>query len=161
MSRTDHIPVKDVMHHGILSCRSDAPVGEVAAIMAEHRVHAIAITNGPDARPTGVVSDLDVIKASPDSAEAGAELPQKASLNAQPRTCSRMSTIAGAILAEADELGASAIVMGSRGLTGLKSLLLGSVSHAVIQHTDHPVIVVPSPDVADSRARGRHHRQST
>ncbi len=51
--------------------------------------------------------------------------------------------------------------MGSRGLTGLKSLLPGSVSHVVIQHTDHPVIVVPSPDLADSRARGRHHRQST
>ncbi|MDQ2898064.1 MAG: universal stress protein [Actinomycetota bacterium] len=51
--------------------------------------------------------------------------------------------------------------MGSRGLTGLKSPLLGSVSQAVIQHADRPVIVVPSPDVADSRARGRHNRQST
>ncbi len=86
--KTDHIPVKDVMHDG----RSNAPVGEVAAIMAERRVHAIAITNGPGARPPGVVSDLDVINASTDSAEAGAELAQKASLNAQPRTCSRTST---------------------------------------------------------------------
>ena len=51
--------------------------------------------------------------------------------------------------------GASAIVMGSRGLTGLKSLLLGSVSHAVLQRADRTAIVVPSPAVADSRKR-RH-----
>jgi nucleotide-binding universal stress UspA family protein len=45
--------------------------------------------------------------------------------------------------------------MGSRGLTGVKSLLLGSVSHAVIQHADRTVIVVPSPEVAAARARER------
>jgi nucleotide-binding universal stress UspA family protein len=43
--------------------------------------------------------------------------------------------------------------MGSRGLTGVKSLLLGSVSHAVIQHADRTVIVVPSSEVAAARAR--------
>jgi nucleotide-binding universal stress UspA family protein len=64
--------------------------------------------------------------------------------------------VANAILAEADALGASAIVMGSRGLTGVKSLLLGSVSHNVIQHADRTVIVVPSPDVAAAREHERH-----
>ena len=43
--------------------------------------------------------------------------------------------------------------MGSRGLTGLKPLLLGSVSHAVIQHASRMVIVVPSPQVAAARVR--------
>ena len=43
--------------------------------------------------------------------------------------------------------------MGSRGLTGLKSVLLGSVSHELIQHADRTVAVVPSPGVAASRAR--------
>ena len=54
-------------------------------------------------------------------------------------------------------LEATAIVMGSRGLTGIKSLLLGSVSHAVLQRADRTVIVVPSPAVASSRKR-RHDR---
>ena len=33
--------------------------------------------------------------------------------------------------------------MGSRGLTGIKSLLLGSVSRGVLTHADRPVMVVP------------------
>ena len=77
----------------------------------------------------------------------GVERARRAGLNAQPRTRARHTTIADAILAEAEEVGASAIVLGTRGLTGIKSFLLGSVSHAVLQHADRPVIVVPSPEV--------------
>jgi nucleotide-binding universal stress UspA family protein len=88
-------------------------------------------------------------------AAEGAELARQAGFNAQPREATRIETTAHAILAEAEAAGASAIVMGSRGLTGLKSLLLGSVSHAVLQRADRTVMVVPSPAVADSRRR-RH-----
>ena len=88
-------------------------------------------------------------------AAEGAQRAARAGLNAQPRTRARHATIAATILAEADELGASAIVLGSRGLTGVKSLLLGSVSHAVLQHANRPVIVVPSPEVAHQRVAHR------
>ena len=88
-------------------------------------------------------------------ANEGAELARDAGLNAQARTCVRDGSIANTILAEADELGAEAIVLGTRGLTGLKSLLLGSVSHAVAQHADRPVIVVPSAELAAERAARR------
>lgn len=84
-------------------------------------------------------------------ASEGAELARKSGLEATPRTCSQDTTTADAILSEAEALGAEAIVMGSRGLTGLKSLLLGSVSHAVIQRADRAVIVVPSRKVASAR----------
>jgi nucleotide-binding universal stress UspA family protein len=93
-------------------------------------------------------------------AEEGAELARQAGLDAQPRTCSQQSKVASAILAEAEAVSASAIVMGSRGLTGVKSLLLGSVSHAVIQHADRTVIVVPSPKIAAERQTERHARQA-
>jgi nucleotide-binding universal stress UspA family protein len=89
-------------------------------------------------------------------AEEGAQRARHAGLNAQPRTHIRDATIAATILVEADRVGASAIVLGTRGLTGVKSLLLGSVSHAVLQHADRPVIVVPSPEVAHERATHRH-----
>lgn len=94
-------------------------------------------------------------------AEEGAQLARDAGLNAQPRTCSQVATTASAILSQAEEVGARAILMGSRGLTGLKSLLLGSVSHAVIQHADRTVIVVPSPDVAAAREDERHRAHAS
>lgn len=86
-------------------------------------------------------------------AAEGAKLARGAGLDAHSRTSQQKTTTANAILAEADAIDASAVLMGSRGLTGLKSLLLGSVSHAVLQHADRTVIVVPSPDVAAGRRR--------
>ena len=44
---------------------------------------------------------------------------------------------------------------------GLKSLLLGGVSHAVIHNADRTVIVVPWPEVAASRVRGRREIQAS
>jgi nucleotide-binding universal stress UspA family protein len=37
---------------------------------------------------------------------------------------------------------AAAIIMGSRGLTGLRSMLLGSVSSAVVGHADRPTLII-------------------
>lgn len=46
------------------------------------------------------------------------------------------------ILNTAKSKEADLIVIGSRGLGGLKELFLGSVSHAVVQNADIPVLVV-------------------
>ena len=45
----------------------------------------------------------------------------------------------------ADRHDAATIVMGSRGLTGLRSTLLGSVSNAVVHHTDRPTLIFRQP----------------
>ena len=85
-------------------------------------------------------------------AQEGAELARQAGLDAQPHTRNQVTSIGDAILEEASELDATAIVVGSRGLTGVKSLVLGSVSHGLIHHADRTVIVVPSAEVAAARA---------
>lgn len=36
------------------------------------------------------------------------------------------------------------IVIGTRGLSGFKTFLLGSVSHYVVHHTDVPVLLIPN-----------------
>lgn len=46
------------------------------------------------------------------------------------------------IIEYAKEHGCDLIIMGSRGNSGLKELVLGSVSHYVIQHSSVPVLVV-------------------
>ena len=68
----------------------------------------------------------------------------------------REGSVAQAVLEEAGQANASAVVLGSRGLGGIGSLLLGSVSHAVLQHADRAVVVVPSPKVARSRGERLH-----
>lgn len=93
-------------------------------------------------------------------AQEGAALARGAGLDASGRVVARMGTVAQAILSEADRVNASAIVLGSRGLTGVGSLLLGSVSHAVVQSADRPVLVVPSAKVAERRREKlREHEQ--
>ncbi|KAB8196449.1 universal stress protein [Nonomuraea phyllanthi] len=43
----------------------------------------------------------------------------------------------------ADEIDASLIVTGSRGLAGVRSVLLGSVSNHVLHHAHRPTLIVP------------------
>ncbi|MEU8798875.1 universal stress protein [Spirillospora sp. NPDC048819] len=50
-----------------------------------------------------------------------------------------------AIVDVADELNASLVVTGSRGLAGARSVILGSVSTRVLHHVRRPTLVVPPP----------------
>jgi nucleotide-binding universal stress UspA family protein len=112
------------------------------------------------ARPPDEVDAAGRIAAEQTAAE-GAALGGGFGMTAAHTAASQVSTTARAILDEADAIRATVIVMGSRGLTGVKSLLLGSVSHEVLQHADRAVVVVPSPEVAASRARAGHHTTAT
>lgn len=112
----------------------------------------------------GVVIDMDEIdraneQAAQTLAQGGVELANAAGLQAQARTAVVESSVAEAILHQATLVNASAVVCGSRGHTGLRSLMLGSVSQSLLHHADLPVVVVPSPEVARARAEHREGLQ--
>jgi nucleotide-binding universal stress UspA family protein len=99
------------------------------------------------------IADYDQIDAAStqkagERASEGVDLAAAAGLDATARTTAQMGTIAEAIIAAAEDVDARLIVVGSRGLTGIKSLVLGSVSHAVLAHTDLPVLVIRAPAAA-------------
>ena len=128
-----------------------------AEVVARTAIGFGLVPSVPDADEIDAASK----KAAEETAEKGVALAADLGLSASPATCSQPLTVARAILAEADRVGADAIVMGSRGLTGVKSLLLGSVSHETLQHADRTVVVVPSPEVANSRARELQHEAAS
>jgi nucleotide-binding universal stress UspA family protein len=75
-------------------------------------------------------------------ARAGAELARVKGLQAEPEAVADATAAGEAIAGRAGELGAAAIVVGSRGLSGLRARLEGSTSAAVLKHAPCPVLVV-------------------
>jgi nucleotide-binding universal stress UspA family protein len=75
-------------------------------------------------------------------AEAGAALARTAGFDAAARSVLEAPAWRG-VVELADDIGAAAIVLGSRGLTGLRALLEGSFAHLVATHARRPVLVVP------------------
>jgi nucleotide-binding universal stress UspA family protein len=135
--------------------------GEPATVLTVWDSIEHLIARAPTLAPVSNPAEADAARRTEAEHQAreGAELARTAGLDASSDIREQQTSTADAILDEAERMDASAIVMGSRGLGLLKSLLLGSVSQAVIQHADRLVIVVPSPDVASARTRDRHERR--
>jgi CBS domain-containing protein len=57
--------VEDAMHHGVLTCPLEAPLPDVARMMATKRVHCVVVQGGGVAnrRTWGVLSDTDLLEA--------------------------------------------------------------------------------------------------
>lgn len=77
--------------------------------------------------------------------EEGLVVAHSAGFNAEPASRRTDGPIWKDILEAATEYDAAAIVVGSRGLTGI-SAALGSVSYGIVHHTPRPVLVVPQGD---------------
>jgi nucleotide-binding universal stress UspA family protein len=75
-------------------------------------------------------------------AEEGARVALEADLKAEPVAVEATGPVWTTIVEIADRNNAEVIVMGSRGLTGVRSMLLGSVSSAVVHHADRPTLII-------------------
>lgn len=134
------------------SKEADQAIESAAALLKSHR--AVVLDVGPTLTaaesfaaissvvPGTAFDDLNTADALT-RARAGAERARAAGFEAEARATLDTPAWEG-IVAVADEIHAAAIVVGSRGLTGARSALEGSVSHEVAEHAGRPVLVVPA-----------------
>jgi nucleotide-binding universal stress UspA family protein len=86
-----------------------------------------------------------------ETAGHGAERARRLGLDAEPRWVADVTNVWQAIVEAATNEAADVIVIGSRGLTGVRSALAGSVSQRVVRHAQRPVLVVPSVATTERR----------
>lgn len=124
-----HIPVRNVMHTGILTTDPSTPLRAVARLMADQRVHAVAVADPAYARrPWGFVTTLAVAKAVAEELDATAgEVAETGVLT---------------VLAD-QSLGSAAQLMADNGLTHLI---------VIDPSTGHPIGILSSLDVAAAYA---------
>lgn len=89
--------------------------------------------------------DAAIEQAMTELAEEGAKLAMQAGLEAVARVEINPIAVWSSIVEVADEIDATLIVTGTRGLGGLTSLLVGSTANRVMHHAARPMLVVPAP----------------
>jgi nucleotide-binding universal stress UspA family protein len=75
-------------------------------------------------------------------ADDGAEFARSVGLTAEPHAVPDEFDVADTLIDIARERGAAVVVVGSHGISGLRSRVLGSVSQKLIEHCDRPVLVI-------------------
>jgi nucleotide-binding universal stress UspA family protein len=121
-------------------------IREAAALLAPRRAVVPSLAWAAAALP-----DLeDVFAAARDGAmrmaEEGAGIARATGFDAIAIVAEAKGPIWAAVEQSAEEHDASAIVVGSRGLSGIKSLLLGSVSSGIVHHALRPTVVIAPDD---------------
>jgi nucleotide-binding universal stress UspA family protein len=121
------------------------------ALVEEGRAVVLLYVYKPTERSTGVAQGMtggriDAPVASEPEAhdvlEEGAAAAREAGFSVEARLVAADKPTGQIIVQTAEELGAPAIVMGQRGHSGLKSVLLGSVSRDVVTADHRPVLLV-------------------
>lgn len=108
----------------------------VSSAAARSAVYAMAYDDG------GALLEREQAHAT-EIAEAGVARARAAGFDASGHARSGSGPLWQTIVEEAEDLHPRILVMGTRGLTGLRSALVGSVSHHVASHADVPVLTIP------------------
>ena len=133
------------------SADSDRAIEAAAALLGPRR--AVVVNIGPiltgaesvaalsSVVPGTAFEDMNTDSAM-EKARAGVVRARDAGFEAEPRT-ELMEPFWQGIVDVADEIDAAVIVIGSRGLKGIREQFEGSVSHEVAEHAGRPVLIVP------------------
>lgn len=98
--------------------------------------------SGATVMPNFAELDDAAFEAGATRAAEGVSLARQAGLQAEPLTIEADGPVWEAIVETADRRQAAVIVLGSRGLTSLRSILLGSVSATVVHQAHRPTLVI-------------------
>ncbi len=130
-------------------------IAEAANVLGQRE--ALVLTVWQDARaipgyawaaPMAGIDDLLTAarEAAGKLAGEGVELARASGFSATPVTAETAGPVWNAIVETAQAHGVALIVLGSRGLSGIRSILLGSVSSGVVHHATRPTLVVRRTD---------------
>jgi nucleotide-binding universal stress UspA family protein len=146
-------------HDGpVLLCFDGSPaardaIGGAAPFVARRRALVLTVWSAPVGMAVhGLAAEARAYEAAEAQragaqAAEGCEIARGAGFTAEPITaCGSSEGTWHAILSAADEHDASLIVVGARGLGGLRAALLGSVSEGVVRHARRPVLVMHAVD---------------
>jgi nucleotide-binding universal stress UspA family protein len=111
------------------------------AVVAMGRPDALGMSTVPDPATVETIDRLQREHASTVAAD-GAELARSLGLAAAPQAVPDGVDVADTLIDIARQRGAAVVVVGSHGISGLRSRLLGSVSRKLIEHCDRPVLVI-------------------
>jgi|ECHhosMinimDraft_1075155.scaffolds.fasta_scaffold00433_6 nucleotide-binding universal stress UspA family protein len=122
------------------SSHSKKALSFLVNLMAEKgwEIHLVTVAREAPRTPEGVVIH-DVSHAESIQEEASKVLPPGINVV---RKVLESPDVAGAIVGYCEEVKCGIIVTGSRGLTGLRRVILGSVSSALVDKSKVPVLIV-------------------
>jgi len=137
------------------SACADLAIDKVAEEFGPRKVVVLVVSEGLERVPffgtAGVPVEPETMELLTDAAQKGAEvIAEKGAERARGKGLDASTAIAeggpiwSAIVEAADEQDAAVIALGSRGLSGVKHALLGSVSGAVAHHSHRSVFIVHS-----------------
>jgi len=115
--------------------------GRRAVVLDVGPLQEIAIEYPPSGSEIAALDRISLDDAAA-RARAGAKLAQDSGLKASSRAQLEAPTWRG-VDEVAEEIGAAVIVLGSRGLSGIREFVDGSLSHQLATHAGRPLLVVP------------------
>lgn len=108
-------------------------------IVARYAALAPFLGEASDEADAGLKSEAKSV------AQEGSDLAKAAGLDASAHNATLENSVWQSVIEAADRLDVELIITGTRSLHGFQELLVGTLSHALLQHSRVPLLAIPVP----------------